>query len=297
MIAVIGFIVVLASVLGGFTIGGGKILALFHVSELAVVGGTALGTILVSAPASTLKALLADIPNVVKPPSFNRKVYLEALKMMFELFRLAQRDGLVAVESHIENPRESDLFSRYPVIQKRAAAMEFLCDSLRLVLLGSISPHDLKSLLDDEIEVHHEEESATVRILQRTSDALPGIGIVAAVLGVVITMAAINGPIERIGEHVAAALTGTFLGVFLAYGVVAPLANSLEGRQATEIRFYHFIKSGVVALAKGLAPTVAVEFARRSIFSEVRPSFAEMEEACKSLKAQSGEGGVTAEAA
>jgi chemotaxis protein MotA len=286
MIALIGFIAVLGAVLGGFVVGGGKIPALFHISEFAVVGGTALGSILISTPGPTLKALLADLPNVIKPNPFRRRLYLDALRMMFELFQIAQRDGLVAIESHIEKPQDSLLFRRYPLILKQHHAIEFLCDSLRLVLLGSVSPHDLNTLLDDEIEVQHEQEMMTVKVLQRVSDALPGIGIIAAVLGVVITMGAINGPIERIGEHVAAALTGTFLGVFGAYGITGPLANALENRKGAESRFYHFIKAGVVALAKGLAPVVAAEFARRSIFADDRPSFGEMEEACKSLKAR-----------
>lgn len=286
MIALVGMIAILAAILGGFTIGGGKIAALFHISEFAVVGGTALGSVLISTPGPTLKALMADLPHVIKPNPFHRGLYLDGLKMLFELFQIAQRDGLVAIESHIEKPQDSMLFRRYPTVLKQHHAIEFLSDSLRLVLLGSVSPHDLKTLLDDEIEVHHEQEMMSVKVLQRVSDALPGIGICAAVLGVVITMGAINGPIERIGEHVAAALTGTFLGVFGAYGVTGPLANALENRKGAESRFYHFLKSGVVGLAKGLAPMVAAEFARRSIFSEVRPSFAEMEAACKGLKAK-----------
>jgi chemotaxis protein MotA len=163
-------------------------------------------------------------------------------------------------------------------------AVVFLCDSLRLVLVGSVPPHDLESLMDSEIDVHHEAEGMPVSALQKVSDALPGIGIVAAVLGIVITMGAIAGPIEQIGEHVAGALTGTFLGVLLAYGFFGPLSTSLENGNAAEARFYHFIKASVVAFAKGFSPIVAAEFARRSIFADVRPSFGEMETACKSLK-------------
>jgi chemotaxis protein MotA len=153
-----------------------------------------------------------------------------------------------------------------------------------LVLVGSVPPYDLESLMDSEIDVHHEQEAMSVSALQRVSDALPGIGIVAAVLGIVITMSAIAGPIEQIGEHVAAALTGTFLGVLLAYGFVGPLSTSIENGNTAETRFYHFIKASVVAFAKGFSPIVATEFARRTIFSEVRPTFAEMETACKGLK-------------
>ena len=284
MIALIGLVVVVASVLGGFSIAGGKIMALFHISELVVVGGTALGTVLISTPSGILKALGEGLPRVIRPCPYNRTLYLDALKMLFELFLLAQRDGLVAIESHIEAPRQSPLFQKYPRVLEHEAAVTLLTDSLRLVLLGSVPPHDLESLMDVEIEVHHEQEAMPVRALQRVSDALPGIGIVAAVLGIVVTMGAIDGSIEEIGKHVAAALTGTFLGVLLAYGFVGPLATGLEHIKGSEERFLHFVKSSVVAMAKGSTPIVAVEFARRSICRDDRPSFIEMETACNELK-------------
>jgi chemotaxis protein MotA len=165
----------------------------------------------------------------------------------------------------------------------------FLCDSMRLVLVGSVPPHDLEALMDAEIEVHHEQEGQSASTLQKVSDALPGIGIVAAVLGIVVTMGAIAGPIQEIGEKVAAALTGTFLGVLLAYGFVGPFSTNLEHVNAAEVRFYHFIKASVVAFAKGFSPIVAAEFARRTVIAECRPTFAEMEAACKKLKAKPGE--------
>jgi chemotaxis protein MotA len=288
MITAVGLLVVVISVVGGFLIAGGKLLALFHISEIMVVGGTALGTVLISTPGPTLKSLGAQLPSVMKPTPFSRTLYLDALKLLYELFQMAQRDGLVAIESHIEAPSKSVLFKKYPNVLRHHEAVTFLSDSLRLVLLGTVSPHDLDMMMESEIEVHHEQESMKVKALQRAADALPGIGIVAAVLGIVVTMGAINGPIERIGEHVAAALTGTFLGVLLAYGFVNPLANGLENLQTAEVRFFHFIKASVVAVAKGSSPLVAVEFARRSIFLEARPSFTEMETACKGLKAKAG---------
>ena len=291
MFALIGLIVVIVSVLGGFTIAGGKIMTLFHISEFMVVGGTALGTVLASTPPATLKALTRDIPRVLKPAPFNKHLYLDSLKMLFELFQTAQRDGLVAIESHIENPKDSALFQKYPRILAQHHAVGFLCDSLRLVLLGSVPAHDLDMMMESDIEVHHEQEEMTVKVLQRVGDALPGIGIVAAVLGIVVTMGAINGPIERVGEHVAAALTGTFLGVLGAYGFAGPIANALENLKGAETRYYYFLKASVVPLAKGSSPLVAVEFARRSIFAEVRPSFNEMEEEFQALKRKpSGEG-------
>jgi len=284
MIALIGLIVVLGSVLGGFSMAGGKLLALFHVSELVVVGGTALGTVLISTPLRILKSLASAPAVILRSSPFTRDLYMEALKMLFELYQLAQRDGLVAIETHIENPQNSALFKKYPEVLRHHHAVTFLCDSLRLVLLGSVPPHDLEALMDSEIEVHHEQQILPVTALQKVSDALPGIGIVAAVLGIVVTMGAINGPVEGIGEHVAAALTGTFLGVLLAYGFVGPLATALEHVKASEVRFHHVLKASVVAVAKGSTPIVAAEFARRAIFPEVRPTFGEMEAECKKLK-------------
>jgi chemotaxis protein MotA len=246
---------------------------------------------------NVLKAMAADMGTLTKPSVFTRPLYLEGLKMMFEFFQTAQRDGLVAIESHIEAPHKSSLLKKYPGVLKQHHAITFLCDSLRLVLIGSVPPHDLEALLDTEIEIHHEQSMRTVSAIQKVGDALPGIGIVAAVLGIVVTMEAINGPVEQVGEHVAAALTGTFLGVFLAYGVLAPITANLELRKADESRFYHFIKAGVIAVAKGSTPIVAVEFARRSIYSESRPTFNEMESACKSLKGKRGGQGADAKAA
>lgn len=215
------------------------------------------------------------------PNPFDAALYLEALKLLYELFQIARREGLVAIEGHIERPAESAVFQRYPSVLAHHHAVDFLCDGLRLVLVGSVPPHDLEMLLDAEIEVHHEETAKPVSALQRVGDALPGIGIVAAVLGIVVTMQSISGPIEEIGHHVAAALVGTFLGVLLSYGFVSPIATNIEALNADETRFYHVMKAGVVAFAKGMPPLVAVEFSRKAICGEQRPSFPAMESACK----------------
>lgn len=291
MFALVGLIVVLASVIGGFTLAGGRLLALFHVSEMIVICGTAIGTVLISTPGPILSALSGRMTRMLQPSPYGRVLYLDALKMMYELFQVARRDGLVAIESHIEAPQKSTIFKKYPAVLARHHAITFLCDSLRLILVGSVPPYDLEALMDSEIDVHHEQEHLPVAVLAKVSDSLPGIGIVAAVLGIVVTMGAIAGPIQQIGEKVAAALTGTFLGVFLAYGVVGPLSTSLENANTSEARFYHFIKASVVAFAKGFSPIVATEFARRAIFSGDRPSFTEMEAACKSVKVKTGAAG------
>lgn len=284
MFTIVGIVVVMGSVLGGFTLAGGQLPSLFHISEIIVIVGTAAGTVIISTPLGVMKNMAAKLLRLLAPSPFNRTLYLDALKLMYELFQIARRDGLVAIEAHIEEPEKSSVFGKYPTILKQHHAVVFLCDSLRLVLVGSVPPHDLEQLMDGEIDAHHEEENAPVSAVQKVSDALPGIGIVAAVLGIVVTMGAIAGPIEQVGEHVAAALTGTFLGVLLAYGFASPLSTSMEHLNANEGRFYVFLKASVVAFAKGFPPIVAVEFARRAIASDDRPSFAEMETACKSLK-------------
>ncbi len=281
MIAIVGLLIVLGAVAGGFTMAGGNLAALFHASEIVVIGGVALGTVFISTPGPVLKAMAGKLAGVFKGNRFTKDLYLDALRMLYELFQIARKDGLVAIESHIEDPEKSAIFKKYPKVLHEHHAMEFLCDSLRLVLVGSVPPHDLDALMDGEMDVHHEEAGKPAAALQKTGDALPGIGIVAAVLGIVITMGAISGPVEQIGEHVAGALTGTFLGVYLAYGFLSPLSGAIEMANGEEARFFGFLKSSVVAFAKGFAPIVAVEFARRAIYSTARPTFQEMEAACK----------------
>ncbi len=285
MLTIVGLVVVIGSVLGGFMIAGGNPAALVQISEIVSIVGTSVGTVLISTPAPVLKATMGKLQAVVKPSPFSKKLYLDSLKLLYELFQMARKDGLVAIEGHIEKPKESSLFKKYPAVLHEHHAMDFLCDSLRLVLVGSVPPHDLEGLMDSEIDTHHEAESKTVGVLQKVGDALPGIGIVAAVAGIIVTMGAIAGPIEEIGHHVGAALTGTFMGVLFAYGFINPLSTSMEHVNSAEARYYHFLKAAVVSFAKGFSPIVAAEFARRAIFADDRPTFAEMESAVKGQKA------------
>jgi chemotaxis protein MotA len=284
VIALVGLAIVIVSVLGGFTLAGGHVAALLVPAEYLVICGTAIGSTLAATPRSVLRAVVGKSRQVLAGNRFTPALYLDALRLLYELFQLARRDGLIALESHIEEPAKSSVFSRYPSVLAHQDSVAFLCDSLRLVLLGSVPPHDLEALLADEIEVHHEDESKAVGSLTRTADALPGIGIVAAVLGIVVTMQAIGGDMGEIGRHVASALVGTFLGILLSYGFVSPIAASIENLNTSEVRYYNFLKEGVVAFAKGFAPIVAVEFARRAIFAAERPTFEAMEEACKATR-------------
>lgn len=284
MVAIVGMIIVLGSVLGGFTMAGGPIPVLIVVSEYIVIGGTSIGTVLIATPGKVIGLMMKKVFGILKTNPFNRIMYMDGLKLLYELFQVARRDGLVAIEGHIENPEGSAVFTKYPNVLHLHHATTFLCDSLRLVLVGSVPPHDLDMLMDSEIEVHHREDEAPVAALTKVSDALPGIGIVAAVLGIVITMQSIAGPVEEIGHHVASALVGTFLGILLSYGFVSPIAANIEARNHSVSQFYMFYRSAVTAFAKGFAPIVVVEFARRAIPAEMRPSFSEMEEACKGTK-------------
>jgi len=284
LIAILGFVVVLAAVFGGFAMAGGPFAVLLAWSEWVVICGTALGTILVSTPPAVLKDLLGKLPKVFKASPPRKPFYVDVLKLMFELFQLARRDGVIAIESHVENPHESLVFKRYPSVLAHHHAVEFFCDALRTVLVGSVPAFDLESMLEAEIDVHHESDEKAVAALTRVADALPGIGIVAAVLGIVVTMQSIGGAIELIGHHVASALVGTFLGILLSYGFIAPLASNVEQRNAEEGRLYFVFKAGIVAFAKNLPPMVAVEFARKAISAADRPSFVDMETAVKTTR-------------
>lgn len=284
MLAIVGIVVVIGAVLGGFTMAGGKVASLFHISEIVTIGGVAIGTVLISTPMPVLKSMIGKALAVLKPGHFSKDVYIDALKMLYELFQVARKDGLVAIEGHIEKPEQSAIFKKYPKILHHHHAIEYLCDNLRLVLVGSVPPFDLDSLMEAEIDGHHEESGAAASAIQSVGDALPGIGIVAAVCGIVITMGKISGPVEQIGESVGAALTGTLLGILMAYGFLGPISTAIGHGNAAESRFFQFFRAAVVAFAKGYAPLVATEFARRAISSDLRPTFAEMENACKGKK-------------
>jgi chemotaxis protein MotA len=281
MIALLGFVVVLGSVLGGFAMANGPFHVLLAWSEYVVIIGTAVGTMLVSTPMAVVKSMVGKVVGVMKGSPFNQVLYMDVLKLLYELFQIARRDGLVAIEAHIEEPQKSLVFKKYPRVLHEKHEVVFLCDSLRLVLVGSVPAYDLESLLEAEIDVHHEQEAKVVAALNKVAEALPGIGIVAAVLGIVVTMQSVGGPVEEIGHHVAAALVGTFLGILLSYGFVAPLATNIELRDHEATRYYHVLKAAVVAFAKGFPPIVSVEFARRAIPAELRPAFSAMETACK----------------
>jgi chemotaxis protein MotA len=284
--AIIGAVVVLGGVVGGFAIEGGPVLLLIQPAELLIIGGAAVGSLLIATPLKVLKGLASRLPGVVKGVGPSRASYLEVLTLLYEIFLNARKNGYIALEQDLFNPPESTIFSKYPAFLKNHHALVFLCDSVKLLVDGSVSPPQLEEMMTAELDTHHEEGARHPGIVSKVGDSLPGLGIVAAVLGVVITMQAINGPPEEIGHKVAVALVGTFVGILLCYGFVQPLAMNLEALGQDEAKFLECIKAGVLAFANGSAPIVAVEFARRVIFSYDRPSNADMEAACKAVVAR-----------
>lgn len=277
MFVIIGIVVVIACVLGGFILAGGQPLLLIQPAEFVVIGGAALGSLLIASPLALIKKIVAAIPATMKSHSFTKDDYLELLKSFNDLFLVAQRDGLIAIEKHIEKPDESDILSRNKKFIHDVFAKNFFCDTMKVMLSGGVPPHEIESLLDTEIETFEMERKPVGAQLSTTGDALPGLGIVAAVLGIIVTMGSINQGAEVVGHHVASALVGTFLGVLLSYGFIGPLATNIGHSLEHHLRYLETIKACVVAYAKGNPPIIAVEIARRTIFTDDRPSFSELE--------------------
>jgi len=285
MFVIIGAAVVIIGVIGGFVLEGGPIMVLIQPVEFMIILGAAIGSLMVMSPPAVLKGIIGSSLRVLKGDPYSKEQYVNVLKTLFDLFNVAKRDGLIALEPHVMEPEKSSIFTKNEFLLKHHHALFYLCDTMKLLLGGGVPPYDVEALLEADIDTHHAESSNAPMIVQKIGDALPGLGIVAAVLGIVITMQAISGPPEVIGHKVAVALVGTFLGILLSYGFVQPLATHMELLQASEARFLECIKAGVVAYAKGNAPIIVVEFARRVIYNNVRPTFAEVEDAVRGKKA------------
>jgi chemotaxis protein MotA len=254
-------------------------------SEFVIIGGAAVGSLLISTPIKVLAKLLRQSAAVFGP-GLTREDYGDLLSLMYQLFRTGQQSGVMSLEPHFENPEQSSILSKYPALLRRRHSLAFLSDSIKVIIVGGMAAHDLEALMDEDLEVHHEDEKGPAIALNKVADALPGLGIVAAVLGIVITMQAIDGPAAEIGHHVGAALVGTFLGILLSYGFAQPLASSLEQRLHDDSRYEVCIKVGVLAMFKGLPPAIAVEFARRVLPHDVRPSFEETEKLCRATRGE-----------
>ena len=284
MFTLIGLAIVFAAVLGGFTMGGGPMHVLVQPAELLVIGGAAIGTLIAAAPGKMRGRLFATIVKAFTGSLPTKPDYLELLKLQYEVFAFMRKNGAVALDEHVNDMEKSTIFSKYPSFLKRHHAVDFFRDALRQIVNSTASAEELDVLLDAELDTHHEETNIPVALLQKTADSLPGLGIVAAVLGIVITMGHLDGGPEMIGHHVAAALVGTFLGILLCYGLFHPIASNAELQDIANGKYLRCIKEGVIAALKGSAPIVAVEFARKAIFSDERPSSDETDAACRALK-------------
>jgi chemotaxis protein MotA len=278
VITLAGLVVVLGSVLLGYTMHHGKVAVLIQVSEFVIIGGAGIGAMVAGNPLSVLKATGAQLLALFRPNPFTKEAYSELLHVLYEVFQTARKQGLIGLESHIEAPEKSEVFNRYPHFSAQHHALTFLVDTLKVLLTGTVEDHHLSEILDMDLDRHHHEAMAVPQALARVGDAMPGFGIVAAVLGVIITMGAITGTAAAIGEKVAAALVGTFLGILLSYGVIGPIAQAIEARLRAEQAYMSCIRTALLSFARGDAPMTCVEFARRNIEPADRPTFGELEE-------------------
>lgn len=281
MIVVVGCIVVIGAVLAGFTWSGGHIGALIHPAEIVTIGGASMGALIMMSPKKVLVDLMRGVMQAMKGAPFNKSAYRDLFGLLYDIMSVARRDGMLGLESHVSDPHQSPIFNKYPKLAHNHHVLEFICGALSPVIEGTANADQLEALLETELRVIEEEHHAPISVLSKTADALPGFGIVAAVLGIVITMGAIDGPVEEIGHKVGAALVGTFLGILASYGFFAPMVGRMEFQGHAELAFFRAIASAVLAFVRDLPPKVAIEQARRGVGSEVRPTRDELDEVFK----------------
>jgi chemotaxis protein MotA len=287
MLAILGILVVFGAVIGGFLMEKGNLHVLMQPAELLIIAGAAMGTLLVANPTHILKGIVSGLKGVLSGSKFGKERYLRTLKMMYEFLNKVRKEGLLSVEMDVEKPEESAIFKAYPEFLSDHHSREFVCDTLRTAITGGVEPFDMDQMMELDMEVHHSGAMHPINALTTMADALPGLGIVAAVLGVVISMGAIGGPPEEIGHKVAAALVGTFLGILLCYGVAGPLSSNMTKTADDHNDYLHMLRVLMLSFLKGAAPMIAIEMGRRAIPAHVRPSFDEMEKRCKDRGAAS----------
>jgi len=278
-------VVIMGCVMGGYAMMGGHLAVLFQPFEFLIILGAAIGAYIIGNTGPVLKATPGIFGTLFKGPRYNKAAYVELLGLQFSLFKLVQAKGILALEPHIENPHESSIFSRFPTFAKNHHAVEFVCDYLRMVTLGSNNVHEMEALMDEELETHHQEQERMVSALQALADGTPALGIVAAVLGVIHTMGSITEPPEVLGHLIGGALVGTFFGVLVSYGFFGPMAQSLKGIYESESKYFMSLKTGLLAHISGQVPVMAIEFARKGLMSENRPTFEEVDQATQNLPA------------
>ena len=283
MLVIVGAIGVLASVVGGYIASGGEILVLIQPFEVVIIVGAAIGGFVIGNPKSVLKGTGMAFGRMLKGPRFNKNSYLELLSLLYQVFKVAKTKGMLALESHVEKPEESSLFQQFPNFAKDKTAMTFLCDYLRMMTLGTDNPHEVEALMDEELETHHAETQQVSGAIAHMADGMPALGIVAAVLGVIHTMGSITEPPAVLGHLIGGALVGTFMGVLLSYGFVGPMASALKAVDEAEMKYLQCIKVGLLAHLQGYPPAVSVEFARKALLHDTRPSFYEIEDAVQAL--------------
>ena len=284
MLVIVGYIIVLGAVFGGFALGGGHLGSLLQPVEFLIIGGAALGAFVVGNSGKAVKATLKVLPSVFKGSKYTKAVYMELMALLYEILAKVRKEGLMSIEADVDNPKQSPLFSKYPRILGDHHAVEFMTDYLRLMVGGNLNPVELESLMDGEIETHHQEGEMPVHIISKVGDGLPAFGIVAAVMGVVHTMGSVGIPPAELGKLIAAALVGTFLGILLSYGFVSPLAGRVEQGLQESTKLFECIKVTLLASLNGYSPALAVEFGRKVLYSTERPSFIELENHVKQRK-------------
>ena len=286
MLVIVGYIVVVLSVFGGFALAGGHLAALFQPLELLMIGGGAIGAFFVGNNGKAIKATLKALPTVFKGSKYTRALYMDMMALLYELLTKIRKEGLMSVEADVDAPESSPLFTKYPTIMADHHIVEFLTDYLRLMVSGSMNAFEIENLMDNEIETHHHEGEVPVHAINKIGDGLPAFGIIAAVMGVVHTMESVGLPPAELGILIAHALVGTFLGILLAYGFVSPLASQLEQKLHESTKMFQCVKVTLLASINGYAPAIAVEFGRKVLFSTERPSFSELEVHVKGAKSR-----------
>jgi chemotaxis protein MotA len=276
MIILLGCIVVLGTVLTGYHMAGGHVEALIHPSEFVTIGGAALGSVIIMSPRKVLVDLMRGTVQAIKGTPYHKRMHLDLFGLVYALCRVCRREGVLALETHITNPHDSPAFQKYPLVAKNHHATNFLCTAMNSLVDNNADISKLGSILEGDIHVIEQEHHAAVGVLTKTADALPGFGIVAAVLGIVVTMQAISGPVTEIGEKVGAALVGTFLGILASYGFLAPLATRIEFLGQAEVQFFRTMSAAVVAMGQGGAPKVVITQACRTVATEFRPNPGEL---------------------
>ena len=284
MFVIVGYVIILGAVLGGFILAGGHLGALVQPTEFLTIGGAALGSFLVASSPKVVKATLGALPSVFKGSKYSKTMYVDLLAMLYEILSKVRKEGLMSIESDIEKPDASAIFTKYPVLLGDHHAMEFLTDYLRMMVGGNLNAFEIENLMDNEIETHHQEGEVPIHGISKMADALPAFGIVAAVMGVVHTMESVGIPPAELGKLIAAALVGTFLGILLSYGFVGPVATALEHKLHESGKMFQCMKVTLLASMNGYAPQVAIEFGRKVLYSTERPGFLELEEEIKNRK-------------